>query len=107
MKTFKLAKGAAMLGAALFASSAAGACLSLESESNNSERRANAGACSGVGIGGTIASNKDEDWYRLDLAAAGEIAISLAHDSGIDLDWYLVKAGALKLPVSGLFSVER
>lgn len=112
MKTFHLAKGAAMLGAALFASSAAGACLSLESESNNSERRANAGACSGVGIGGTIASNKDEDWYRLDLAAAGEIAISLAHDSGIDLDWYLVKAGGAALtyrstlnnPETGSFS---
>ena len=84
-----------VLGAFLGTSFASAACLSVESESNNSEQKANSGLCSGVGISGTIASSKDEDWFRIDVASAGAINISLAHDSGIDLDWYLSKPGGV------------
>jgi cyanophycinase len=80
----------AVLGAAPLASAA---CLSTESESNNSERQASTGLCSGVSASGTISSAKDEDWFRIDVASAGPVSISLAHDSGIDLDWYLSAAG--------------
>lgn len=82
----------ALLCCAAFGSSAMGACLSTEMESNNALNKANTGACSGAAIGGAITASKDEDWFRLDVAAAGAIDISLAHDSGIDLEWYLYNA---------------
>lgn len=97
MKQAHFFAGALALGAVLMTPLASAACLSVEVESNNRERQANSGACSGVGISGTIASARDEDWYRIDVAGPGTISISLAHDSGIDLDWYLVKAGGTAL----------
>ena len=76
-------------------SSAAAACLSVEGETNNSEQKANSGLCSGVGISGTVASARDDDWFRIDVASAGAVNISLAHDSGIDLDWTLFRPGGV------------
>ncbi|WP_426209939.1 pre-peptidase C-terminal domain-containing protein [Massilia sp. TWP1-3-3] len=89
----RLFKSAAwMLASILAAPLAWGACLSGEAEPNNADTSANAGMCSGVAVSGSIASSSDYDWYKLDVAAPGAINISLAHDSGIDLDWYLYKS---------------
>ncbi|MEJ7805958.1 MAG: pre-peptidase C-terminal domain-containing protein, partial [Telluria sp.] len=86
---------ALVMGALLGTSLASAACLSVESESNNSEQKANTGLCSGVALSGTIASARDIDWFRIDVASAGAINISLAHDSGIDLEWYLTRPGGV------------
>ncbi len=81
----------ALLLAALGAQPARAGCLANESEPNNDSKSANSGLCSGVAVAGSIGAAADEDWYRIDVAAAGTVDISLAHDSGIDLDWYLHK----------------
>lgn len=86
-----------VLGVACAAPLATAACLAQEGESNNSERQANPGLCSGVAASGTIASARDEDWFKIDVSAPGAVGISLAHDSGIDLDWYLQQAGGAVL----------
>jgi cyanophycinase-like exopeptidase len=98
MKITTALNGALLCGAAV-GTSAMGACLSAEAEANNAQNKANTGACSGAGIGGTIATSRDEDWFRLDVGAAGVIDISLAHDSGIDLEWYLY-SGTGSTPVA-------
>jgi len=76
---------------------ALGACLSTEAEPNNSEKQGNPGACSGAAIGGAISASKDNDWFRIDVAAPGPIDIHLAHDSGIDLEWFLYQAGGAQV----------
>jgi cyanophycinase len=103
----------ALLVSALLGTSAApAACLSVEAESNNTEQKANTGLCSGVGASGAIASAKDEDWFRIDVAGAGTVTVSLAHDNGIDLDWYVSRPGGVAVtyrstldnPEAGSFS---
>ncbi len=92
MKNRNLIKAAGLLAAVLSSPLAWGACRSAETEPNNADTSANTGLCSGVAAGGSIASTSDYDWYKIDVAAAGAINVSLSHDSGIDLDWYLYKA---------------
>jgi cyanophycinase len=87
-----LIKAVAALCAACLAPAALAACLSSEVEPNNADTSANAGICSGAAVSGSIASSTDYDWFKIDVAAAGAINVSLAHDTGIDLDWYLYKA---------------
>ncbi|MEJ7805956.1 MAG: pre-peptidase C-terminal domain-containing protein [Telluria sp.] len=81
-----------LLAPMLAAPLAMGACLSVEAEPNNADTTANAGLCSGVAVTGSIASGSDYDWYKISVAAAGPINVSLSHDSGIDLDWFLYKS---------------
>ena len=81
-----------MLTAVLASPAAWGACLSTEAEPNNADTSANAGLCSGTALSGSVSSTSDYDWYKIDVAAAGAINVSLAHDSGIDLDWFLYKS---------------
>ncbi|PWF44386.1 pre-peptidase C-terminal domain-containing protein [Massilia glaciei] len=92
MKMSTYLKGALSLGAATLGPLCFAACLTTEVEPNNSDKSANTGLCSATAASGTISSSSDYDWYKLDVAAAGAISINLAHDSGIDLDWYLYKA---------------
>ncbi len=106
-------KGAVCLAAFTLAPTALAACLAAEAEPNNASRQASSGLCSGVAASGSISSAKDEDWFRIDLAAPGEIAISLSHDSGINLDWYLHNSsGSLTFrattqnPETGIFSAS-
>ena len=84
--------GGLLLAAAVWSHAAQAACLTAEAEPNDYDYQANAGVCSGVAISGTISASSDYDWYKLDVAAPGQISINLAHDSGIDLDWYLYPA---------------
>ena len=92
MKNRLLTSAAGMLVTVLAMPLAWGACLSVEAEPNNADTSANVGMCSGVAVTGSIASSSDYDWYKIDVAAAGAISVNLAHDSGIDLDWYLYKS---------------
>jgi cyanophycinase len=87
-----LINAAAALWAVFWASMAMAACLSAETEPNNTDTAANAGICSAVALTGSIASSTDVDWFKIDVAAPGIINVSLAHDTGIDLDWYLYKS---------------
>lgn len=113
MKLACLLKPALIALALIGAPLASAACLSVEVESNNSERHANTALCSGAGVSGTIGSRRDEDWFRIDVATPGMVTVSLAHDSGIDLEWYLSKAGGSVLtyrstldnPEAGTFNV--
>jgi cyanophycinase len=45
--------------------------------------------CSGTTITGTIKNSSDYDWFKINVAAAGTISISLSHTSSADLDWFL------------------
>lgn len=92
MKMREIFRTALVCTLLLSAQAASAACLSAEAESNNSDTSANTGVCSGTAISGTISSSTDYDWYKLDVTGAGTISVNLAHDSGIDLDWYLYKA---------------
>ena len=92
MKMHSFTKGVLLLGASLVSHIALAACLTSEVEPNNADTSANTGVCSGTAITGTISSTSDYDWYKIDVAAAGAINISLSHASGIDLDWYLYPA---------------
>ena len=92
MKTRTLMKGVITLFASLCFQHSFAACLSSEIESNNTDTTANTGICSGTAVTGTISASTDYDWFRIDVAAAGTINISLSHASGIDLDWYLYPA---------------
>jgi cyanophycinase len=76
---------------------AGAACLATEAEPNDNAKTASSGLCSGVAAAGSIGSAADEDWYKIEVAAAGPVDISLAHDSGIDLDWYLHKGNGKAL----------
>lgn len=91
MNTSNLLRGGLALCLALLAPLASAACLTVEVEPNNADTSANTGLCSGTAVSGTISSSTDYDWYKLDLTGAGTISVSLAHDAGIDLDWYLYK----------------
>ncbi len=68
------------------------ACLSAETEPNNADTSANSSLCSGTAVSGTINSSSDYDWFKFEVTSPGNISVNLAHDSGIDLDWYLYKA---------------
>lgn len=92
MKTRTLMKGVITLFASFCFQHSFAACLSSEIESNNTDTTANTGICSGTAVTGTISASTDYDWFRIDVAAAGTINISLSHASGIDLDWYLYPA---------------
>ncbi len=92
MKLGKLL-GTVLLAAAWSTGSAAqAACLAAEAEPNNTDSAANTGLCSATPVTGSISSSSDYDWYKLDVATAGTIAVSLSHATGADLDWYLYKA---------------
>jgi cyanophycinase len=79
-----------MLSAALSASPAF-AQISSESESNNTESTADGPVGSGTRVTGSLSSSSDIDWFYLDLAAAGTIAVRLNHAAGNDFDWALYK----------------
>lgn len=78
-----------LLGLSAVGPAAAQSCRTVETEPNDSQGQANAGLCSGQAVNGSIASRRDQDWYRLDLGAAGTISVSLSHDTASDFDWYL------------------
>ena len=86
---WKMGFACAALAAAQFGHAA---CLAAEAEPNNADTSANGGMCSGAAVTGTIGSSSDVDWFKIDVTGAGTISVNLAHDSGIDLDWYLYKA---------------
>jgi hypothetical protein len=80
----------ATLAAAAVAAQAA--CLTTETEPNDTDTWANSGVCSGVAIAGSLSSSSDYDWYRLDVSGPGTISISLSHGRSVDFDWYLYAA---------------
>lgn len=68
------------------------ACLTGETEPNNTDTAANVGLCSGISVAGSISSSGDYDWYKLDVTGAGTLSITLSHGSSVDFDWYLYAA---------------
>lgn len=89
MKTISM-NVVAPLAATLFVSLNAHACLTNETESNNTESQANTGVCSNTAISGDL-NRRDIDWFQFDVKQAGDIAINLNHHSGDDFDWALYK----------------
>ncbi|WP_231757621.1 Type 1 glutamine amidotransferase-like domain-containing protein [Microbulbifer elongatus] len=76
------------------------ACISVESESNDSESDASGPVCSAQPVAGSIANRRDQDWYHFDVTSASILNISLDHSSGDDFDWHLYDAS------SRLYSAE-
>ena len=68
------------------------ACLVTEVEPNDSDSSASVGICSGVNVVGSISSSSDADWYKVVVATAGLVEISLSHATGRDFDWYFYGA---------------
>ncbi len=89
-----LAMARALLVAALAAASLAtqAACLTSETEPNNTDSAASVGLCSGTPVSGSLSSSSDYDWYRLDVTGPGTLSISLSHGTSVDFDWYLYAA---------------
>ena len=86
-------KALSLLGVvALLLCGNAQACLQQESETNNNESTADGPLCSGVAVQAAIGSRTDQDWYRFDTAATGDISISLSHGNNADFDWFLYRA---------------
>jgi cyanophycinase len=75
-----------------FSSQGLAACITAETESNNTDLSANYALCSGTAVNGSIGSSTDIDWLKFDVATAGTVSINLSHVSGADFDWYLYKA---------------
>jgi cyanophycinase len=78
-----------LLGLLMASQLAFAACLTAETEPNNTDTTASTGLCSGTSVTGSISSSSDYDWYKLDVTGAGTISINLSHGSGVDFDWYL------------------
>lgn len=78
----------ASLAASFLISCQTHACITSESESNNTESNANNGMCSDTLIEGNLSRN-DVDWFTFDVTEAGTIDISLAHHRRDDFDWIL------------------
>lgn len=69
--------------------SAVSAAITTESESNNTQSRANGPIGSDITVSGSLSTKQDIDWFYFDLATAGTLGISLSHSSGRDFDWAL------------------
>lgn len=65
------------------------ACITEESEPNDTELDANGPICSDTPVAGSIRNRHDVDWFYLDLNETSDIDISLSHASNADLDWFL------------------
>ncbi|MFA8343506.1 MAG: T9SS type A sorting domain-containing protein, partial [Rhodothermaceae bacterium] len=63
--------------------------ISSESENNNTSGNADGPVGSSIDVTGEITSGSDDDWFYFDLNTAGNINISLSHDAGKDLDFWL------------------
>lgn len=75
--------------AALFYGANTYACITSESENNDTESRADGPICSQQVVEGDINSRRDKDWYSFNVPTAGVISISLDHNSRDDFDWDL------------------
>lgn len=87
-----LARSLILATLAATAVAAQAACLTTETEPNDTDTWANSGVCSGVAVTASLGSSSDYDWYRLDVTAPGTISISLSHGQSVDFDWYLYAA---------------
>jgi cyanophycinase len=78
--------------AAMFHPTVSAACISSETESNNTDATANYALCSGTAVTGAISSSTDVDWLKFDVGSTGTLTINLSHASSADFDLYLYKA---------------
>ncbi|PCK31801.1 pre-peptidase C-terminal domain-containing protein [Pseudoalteromonas piscicida] len=76
------------LATLLFVTHQSAACLSSETEFNDTESNANSGVCSNKMISGEL-SRGDIDWFSFQVTEPGAIDVSLDHSSGDDFDWFL------------------
>lgn len=70
-----------------------GTAITAESESNNTSATADGPVGTGVAVTGNISSAADQDYFYFDVAAAGNINISLSIGTSADLDWFLYNSG--------------
>ncbi|QIZ83668.1 type 1 glutamine amidotransferase-like domain-containing protein [Bermanella marisrubri] len=88
----KKLKQISLAGMILAASTVSMACTTEETASNNSDRDATAGICSGTTLQGSISNRRDVDWFSFEVTSAGTISVTLDHDSRDDFDWDLYPA---------------
>jgi len=69
------------------------ACLTAETESNNTQSQADADVCSGTVIESTIGSTSDIDWYTFTNASTATIDVSMLHNRRDNFDWQIMNAG--------------
>ena len=90
MKTIKTIQ-AISLATFFSISGCANACLTSESESNDTEATADLGLCSNTTVAGNLSRN-DTDWFEFEMSSDGTINISLDHHSRDDFDWDLYRS---------------
>ena len=101
--------------AMLFVANTTHACITAETENNDSEANANGAVCTDVLVEGSINNRRDQDWYFFSVENDGEITIVLDHNSRDDFDWDLyrtsgaaVASGASsQIPETGSYSASR
>ena len=71
--------------------------ISSETENNGSIATANGPVGDGRAVSGTLSSSSDDDYFWLDVDAAGTITISVAIGSSADLDWYLYNSAGTQV----------
>ncbi len=79
---------AVVLTGLLWSSGATAACLTAETEGNNTESAANTGLCSNTSVSGSMSSRTDVDWYKFTISTPGQVEIKLSHGTSVDFDWY-------------------
>jgi|GEM_PF-1410813 len=84
-------KAALFLAANFLCLPMAVACVTLETEKNNSDSTANYPLCSDISVTGNLSSVNDIDWMKFEVESAGVISVKLSHSPSKDLDWYLYK----------------
>lgn len=72
-----------------FTTSAAVSHITAETENNGNSGSADGPVGNGVNVTGAISSGSDDDWFYFDVNTTGNINISVSHDAGADLDWWL------------------
>ncbi|MBT0586165.1 cyanophycinase [Alteromonas oceanisediminis] len=77
------------MGLLAFISFESTACISAESENNNTESRADSPLCAAQPVSARIGSRSDTDWFAIDGAVSGDVSIALSHDTNDDFDWSL------------------
>ncbi|SEA04456.1 Type 1 glutamine amidotransferase-like domain-containing protein [Alkalimonas amylolytica] len=74
------------------AGSLSAACITEETEPNNSASAANGPICDNVPVSGSVSRTDSSDWFFLDIPELSDVTITLSHQSGADADWYFYEA---------------
>jgi PKD repeat protein len=77
--------------------SGGGSHITAESEANGTTGTADGPVGNNIAVSGAISSSSDDDYFYLDVTAAGNINISVAIGGSADLDWFLYNSAGTQV----------